>query len=558
MKTKITIALLAIAASASGQDLSTEINVDRTVLPEQRLSAKPSIAPSLLPLPQSDSELYMAEYLMPGAVSSLASRLPAAIWADSVGVMPYKGYATLGYFPALNIYADLGIDLIRTRRTSLGGWLQYCTRRFKADGLNRGGDYFTVGLDAAHRFGKNSRLSLDIDYSFANILRQRWPYDADGLPIIPDMYSPTLGQQSNEFTGIVAWESGIKMLQYDLKAGIKYFGFKDTTKIDGNERCVDQTSFVFEANAGVARPNSSVRWAGIDIDGEVMRSNRGFPTRSMFHLSPYYSFHANAVQGRIGIKASVGSEKAAVAPDVRLAWAPRRKAVAAYLNFTGHKQLNHMATLFAINNQLNPYVAYGASNVPIEISAGLNLGSFGGFSLGINGAFAAVRDWLLPVIIANQALQLGIAQFSEHNNFSSWKIGANASYRLKEWAKLSVSYDVGGSNYGSAPASWYGWSDCAKQQFSASLEIKPIEKLCVGASYLLRTDRRLAMVNPGSESTEINLGSISDLGINASYAISPTINAFLHMENVLCRRYMLVSGIPAQKIHGLAGVSFKF
>lgn len=558
MKKYITLALLAMAAaSAPAQDLSTEINVDRTVLPQQRLAAKPRIAAPLLPLPKAESELYMAEYMMPGSVSSIAGRLPAAIWADSVGLMPYKAYASLAYFPVFNVAANLGIDLIQTRTTTVGGWAQYCTRRYRADGLRRGGDYFTIGLNAAHRFGKASRASLDIDYSFANVLRQRWPYDSFGLPIDPDTHTPELGQQSNEFNGTVSWQSGIKMLSYDVKAGIKYFGFKDTTKVDGNENCVDQTSFVFEANAGLVNAASGMRWAGIDIDGEVMRSNRGFPTRSMVHLRPYYSFCAGAFKGRIGINASVGSQKAAVAPDVRLAWAPERKAVAAYLDITGRKQLNPLASLFQINNQLNPYVAYGTSNVPVEIAAGINIGRVAGFSLDVHGAFATVRDWLLPVIIANQALQLGVAQFSEHNDFSSWRAGASASYEFKHWAKVSVGYDLAGSNHGGC-ATWYGWADGAKHQLDARLEVRPTDKLRLGASYLLRTGRRLAMTRPGADDAIVDLGRISDLGINASYTISPAISAFINIENLLCTRYRLVSGIPAQKIKGLAGVSFKF
>lgn len=557
MKTKITIALLALAASAQAQDLSTEINVDRTVLPEQHLAAKPQIAPRLLPLPQSESELFMAEYLMPGAVSSMAGRLPASIWADSVGVMPYKGYATLGYFPALNVCANMGIDLLRTRCTSVGGWAQYCTRRYKADGLKRGGDYFTVGLDAAHRFANNSRISLDIDYSFSNVLRQRWPFDADDDMINSGATTHEVGQQSNEFKGVVAWDSRIKMVSYDISAGVKYFGFKDTTKIDGNERCIDQTSLVFDANAGLTRSGSSARWIGIDIDGQVMRSNHGFPTRSMFHLRPYYTLDVLAFKGRIGINASVGSEKAAVAPEVRLAWAPERKPVAAYLNFIGHKQLNQLANLFAINNQLNPYVAYGASNIPIHISAGINIGRIGGFSMEVFAEMAAARDWLMPVIITNQALQLGVSQFSEHNNFTAWHFGAKASYELKQWATLSVGYERAGSNHAGC-ATWYDWYDCAKQQLNAGLEIRPVQRLRIGASYLLRTHRRLAIVNPGAEDATLRLGRLSDLGINASYTISPAITAFINIENALCCRYRLVSGVPAQKIKGIAGVSFKF
>lgn len=557
MKTKITIALLAIAASAQAQDLSTQINVDRTVLPEQRLADKPMIAAPLLPLPQSESELYMAEYLMPGSVSSIAGRLPAAIWADSVGVMPYKAYATLGYFPVLNVCANLGIDLLRTRRTSLGGWAQYCTRRYKADGLKRGGDYFSVGIDAAHRFANNSRISLDVNYYFSNVLRQRWPYNADDDLINSAVTTHEAGQQSNEFKGIVAWDSRIKMVSYDISAGIKYFGFKDTTKIDGNEKCIDQTSLVFDVNAGLTRSANSARWAGIDIDGQVMRSNHGFPTRSMFHLRPYYTLDARAFKGRIGINASLGSENAAIAPEVKLAWAPERKPVAAYLNFTGGKQLNQLANLFVINNQLNPYVAYGASNIPIEIAAGINIGRISGFSLEIFGGAAVVRDWLMPVIITNQALQLGVAQFSEHNDFTAWRFGATAAYELKQWASISVGYERAGSNH-AGHATWYDWYDCARQQLKAGIEIRPIERLRVGASYVLRTDRRLAIVNPGADDATLRLGTLSDLGINASYTISPAITAFINMENVLCCRYRLVSGIPAQKIKGLAGVSFKF
>ena len=66
--------------------------------------------------------------------------------------------------------------------------------------------------------------------------------------------------------------------------------------------------------------------------------------------------------------------------------------------------------------------------------------------------------------------------------------------------------------------------------------------------------RRILLPREGTAS----LGCVSDLGAGATYGITPAIDVFARVDNILGRRHMLLPGIESRGLHGLAGVQLKF
>ena len=101
---KISYILLFAAFSAQAQKLSTEITVERTVVPAERAAMRlNSVSPSIVPATVQDTRIDMAEYGQPGTLTRSSYLLAPAAWADTFALSPYRGYVSAGYFPVYNL-----------------------------------------------------------------------------------------------------------------------------------------------------------------------------------------------------------------------------------------------------------------------------------------------------------------------------------------------------------------------------------------------------------------------------------------------------------------------
>ena len=139
-------------------------------------------------------------------------------------------------------------------------------------------------------------------------------------------------------------------------------------------------------------------------------------------------------------------------------------------------------------------------------------------------------------------------------DLKGWHGGIGLSYRWRSAVKADVSAET--ASNGSDKA-FYLWRDRAKYVIKASIEVRPLSRLKLGAGYELRTDRHNYFYD-GVFSYAVDLRSVSDLRFEAGYDISDGLTVFARGENLLNRRYDLVSAIRAQGIKGLVGVAYKF
>jgi outer membrane cobalamin receptor len=85
----------------------------------------------------------------------------------------------------------------------------------------------------------------------------------------------------------------------------------------------------------------------------------------------------------------------------------------------------------------------------------------------------------------------------------------------------------------------------------------------------LRTSRHLFEVEPASSTLlsvpyaywtaeNFDLGNASSLNIGALYRITDAFSAFVKVENVLSKHWLITTEFENQGIHGLFGVTYKF
>lgn len=581
MKTNITpirtltvATLLAATLGASAKDLKTEITVDRTIVPVEREATRlGSLTPQLLSSPVKMRQLSLADYTDPAAITRTASTLDPAAYADTFALSPYRGYASLGYFPVFNLGASAGYKFIDNSRTRLGAWLQYDGCSYKPYGDNASdGKYsdntVTVGASLAQRVGSKSSFGARIGYTYSSI----------GLP--DDFQNNS--QNANIFDADLSWWSRPGLIGYRLTAGFSHFGYGEDNYFDKTifSDTPDRTLTVkaasenrFNFNGGLAFFGSSVSpRGGIDVSADFVSRKNGIEmigtsyqpisdgTLGIVSLTPYFTFHNGRLHGRVGARVdlSVGGvgKKVHVAPDVMLDWNVANQ-FAIYATISGGEHLNTLRSLYDYCQFVGGIWQYQRSNVPITADLGFNIGPFTGFSAKIFGGYAKANDWLMP-----QFSSLGYQGSSTHQiiidqtnygayDLEGWHAGVGLSYDWRSIVKAEVTAETASNDIDKA---YYLWRDRAKYVINASVEVRPISPLKIAVGYELRTDRHnyLSAISP------IELKSLSNLTLGASYEISEKLTVFARGENLLNRHYNLVTDIQAQPLKGLLGLSYKF
>ena len=541
---------------SAAQDLSKEITVDRVVATEQKSVLKPTLMPTLVETGSEDVTLAPAEYLQPGTITNALKKLSAAAWADSIARTPYRGYASLGYFPALNLGVNAGYRIIDKENLTLGAWAQYNGAQYKSDGVKMRNNYITADIYGAWRPNEDSRLGIDAMYDFSSILHPSWVDEANNYT-----------RSTNAFKGYAQWSSRVSDFIYKVGFGGSIFKFgnaKATFKDpQGNEFMpVKETSVKFDAMVGYVLGGHPL---ALDVDGQFLTSNApNAGTLGQIQLKPNYTIEWRGFNFRLGANVGFGTgyadKKVTIAPDVRIDWAPKKSIIAAYLNLTGGQQLNPLSGIYAQDAYCSPFISYMRSNIPISAEAGVNFGTVAGFSFGLFGGWAYAKDWLMPVLnfgaTSIPSLPIWASAYGgtayASCNVKSWQAGLRLSYEYGTLIKVSGMVATAGSN--DANATWYAWLDRAKYVADASLRVTPIDPLDIEVAYSLRACRKA--VAPKGET--VNLGNISNLSVGASYRITPALTVFARVENILNRHPLLISGLPGQGICGAIGVAYKF
>lgn len=578
----------AMCVSAAAQDLQKEITVDRTVQPELRDAYRINgVIPSLISTQVSKKKLNTAEYTSPGNITNEAADLPPAPWRDSIDVSPYDGYASLGYFPAVNIGANAGYRLYRNDRTNVGAWMQFNNSAYNADkdrDLKMGQSYITIGANDRYKFNKTSDLKLDLEYTHASV-RTPWRVIENGY-----VYDRNYRQKADKFNADINWHGDHENVKLNAAAGFSHFGFgNDMVDIPNGLSGVSQNALDLAFGFGVVPDDSPDPWIGAIVDWTVLKSDglTKYSGAMMYydkatltegHLRPYLIFgNDDNIRGRFGLNLSIatgnGNGHLRIAPDIEINWSPIY-FLTLYGKATGGEYLNCESALFDVNPYMSPLYAYERSNRAIELEAGAVLLTNAGFKMrGFLGC-AVGRGRLMPFIEMQPSYNITSTFISE--NVNSWHAGLAADYAFKRLFTLGASIEIGGSN--KDYASWQYWHDGAKIAAEISASARPIDPLNVKIAYQLRTKRKapgiitfdassVVLGYGNAQSSTINdpaifnlydLGNISSLNIMSDYKINDQLTAFLNVENLLNKKWNLVGGLPQQGIHGLIGVAYKF
>lgn len=572
-KSIITLLLSAAVISAAAQDLHKEITVERTVQPDLREATRlGGIAPEISMPPVGDKALRPAEFTEAVSVTPEAASLPPVSWSDSVPLSPYHGYVSGGYLPMYNAAGSGGVNIVNRRNARVNIWAQADAYSYKGDipyasDMRLGNIIAKGGAEGAFRLPDASLITLSLR-GMGAIVRIPYSYLSGKLQRSGAYY-----QRALSIGASAGWEKHFGNVYAAVGGGWENFRFhKDIPSVLLKKYSpLDEKVIKANVSLGLSDEYTGARWLGVNIDWMVLDSNV-FPdswytskrTVSEGNIRPYLNFESNALHGTLGVNLSVATGNSdggvKIAPEAHIAYDVSR-SFAVWARATGGEKLNPMSEVFAISQYVAPFRSYDRSNVPFCIRGGFNYGPVSGFALEVNAGYAKARGILTPLVTI---------YYNGYSNsrfigtdFGCWYVGGKVSYSYGHLFSVALALQTGESD--NKVNSWYEWTDGAKTRLDASLKVYPVDNLDVELRYLMRTGRKgVTDVYPyGTVASQItrytsDLGNIGDLNLNAAYHIGQRFTVFASLDNILGKRYLLVSGMPAQRLGGLVGITCKF
>lgn len=533
---------IAIAPGVFSQDLSTEITVDRTVVPRLDPAAPvQSVQPSVLATDAPQVRL------LPDDLTTVPPYDPqpgfSADPADpSAPASKYRGYVLGGYAPAHNYAFRAGYKLVNKKSTVLDAHLGL--RGFSYKGWS--------DFQGAKATLMRPYAEVDLFHAFrpSTLLEVRAVASLDRISDNP-RYGADLHHgigRANLDGRVSARVRGYRLIT-DFKAN--YIEVSDPLKADP-----DAYSAVFDLTGSFA-PVSETGW---DVELRLAAQTRqGRPqfderfhrnTCAIVGLTPGYSFKASRFRFHAGVRldATFGGNEGAfhAAPRIE-AYTMLTRGVHVRLDVAGGEYFNSSARCYAYSPWAVQNYLFANSYSPVDARLELTFGPTDWGSLSFFGRYNRTNDVPMPMIM-RQALTW------ERVDLYGFSGGAKIRLTPAKWLTADATATFTPEGLHSATADNI---DRARFIVNASLTVTPVKDLHLGISYHLRAGRAFYVTDPGSTFRR-GIGNISDLRIHAGYRILEPLTVFIAADNILNRRPELLPGLNTRGIHGLLGAVWQF
>lgn len=609
----VAAAAAATVAAASAQDapLRGTVNVDGKYLPDVIRQDRINTLPRVYTFPMEINKLAYEQKGVSTPFRPSFTPLPAIGWRTDREYSSQRGYVDLTAGSWLNASLSAGYTIINDADTQLGVWLQHSSSSlFKpkmadwADDVKRRYYDENVGVNFTHSFEGAGRLSAKVNYHLSafNYYGVYLPEGKreDGFK------APT--QTLNDIFARVGWNSPIGAdLQYDVAAGVRYFGYRRLYLPDFSDPTVTGTPATEslvpvkgerETNlflkGGVAYSFDDKSTLGITLGGDYFGYSKSIFSGAApddygnIALTPYYSFRKGMLDIRLGAEVDItanagpdGDRFSAfhIAPDVRFDF--KHGPAGVYLAIGGGVDPNSLASMYDRGDY------YGAPALrctnptysPFDGKLGINFGPFLGLSMGVDFAYKYARHYYMPVFYTRwlnaprEMLPGNVAvnYLDPLNvNLKGWSFGAHVDYKLSDvftaGASLSYqpqSYDKGYDN----------GIDRPRWLLNANASVRPVKPLLLQLQYnyrgvrkaFVQTTRRLIDVAPGVSTnigengyTAMRLPDITDLYFRAAYDVTKALTISVQADNLLNRKVQYLPDIVTPGVCILGGLEFRF
>lgn len=545
--------LVSCPAVALSQNLSTEVVVDRTIVPEEKAAMRPgALSPVLVMPPATAPELHPELYTTLSTITRSYARLDPASGSIAATPSPYRGYAALGYFPLIHGGATAGYRVISKPSLVLDAAIQAEASRNKPKKRDpRDYMFYNVraGVNGMWTPDSRSTLSFKASYDFLNQESTMWEMQSVNFIQAAAGWSSSAGDISYDATISASFENpGNTIVHPEAFNPAKDVTFYQPRQQQFIAKVHGGYTFLAGSAANLALEFNSVHSSNCVYRPVGSRTRTAIAAggdAGYVAVTPYYSLSSGRIHTTVGARLSLGvgnfsGKKFRVAPDINVQW-DASDAVALRVRAEGGDQV-------LTNHDLRQYSPYQIfifearnSSVPIAVTAAVDITPYRGFTLSLGGGYAKADNWLM--------CSSTVPSFRGYD-ISGWNATVALQYRWK-WLKAGASAMFSPGDYSHA---WIYNRDRAKTVVDASVEIKPLSPLTVGVEYRGRMNRSCWNISGHSYS----LGDISNINAYASWRLNSAITFFGRLENILGHRYLVLAEILSEKQTGAIGVEVKF
>lgn len=592
-------AACAFTLCATAQNLNKEITVEKDYVPVERKAVKQNTLPAVQKnAVDMNAKLNYSDWAVPAAVpAKIPTMLPYG-YQTNKNFDARRGYLTLGGGSQINILGNAGYRILDDKNNTLALWVQHNSTW---GGKNSSKIYTTpydvykqkyndntIGADFTSRFYEGTmKISVNANFDTFNYFGMVGTNNAPATDVTPPVitYSPdNFGNQSfSNFGANGSWSNKDvdRRFKYAINLGFNYSGFNKSQFTD--YKGVKETS-VKVGLGGQYDINEQIA-AGANVKFDYVTYNdapifnldtwKAAPATNnslgIVRIAPFLTMHRQSAMLRIGANADISFNDGTTfrfAPNVRLD-VVLTPGAGLFVDVTGGKAINHIWQMKALNRYVNPSTRYGSTYTPVDAVAGLNLGSFGGFSAKLFGGFASCKDArlpffaLAPTMPSVEGFDFAIADMTSTTfyraiDISGWKAGAELGYKYRSLVDANVRFTYSPQN---KDEGCILGQDRPEYVVDANIRITPINRLAISLGYEMRGNRAVYgyQVVDGNDYWEtIKLNNAMNLKVGASYQLLDNLTLFVEGNNLMNKQWDVFYGQGAQKLNILGGAMLTF
>ena len=283
--------------------------------------------------------------------------------------------------------------------------------------------------------------------------------------------------------------------------------------------------------------------AGMD---NLFYKNNAYTNYTSLGLNPYYSFHNETWEVRLGVHADLTFGFGSildVSPDVYAAYHFARSAV--YLQARGGELQNDFRRLERFTPYGQTTAQLDATYEQLNAAIGLKTGTLGGFHLHLYGGYQNLKDDLYAALPTGGSNILALGTWNTDNLYA----GAEISYDYKSLIAFTARGTYRKWSAAKDGADLYVLAFKPMVEAEARMDIHPISPLRMHVGY---------QATARDEYNGRKAAPVSNLYLGGSYELLRWLSVHLRINNLLNKDYQYYPGYPAEGFNFLAGASVRF
>ena len=538
IRTFILITLTAFPAGMAAQTQPQDSTLNRTVVVEQEYAPNIRDAAKINAVPAVEAPVVQPKAVEYDNRLQPAGDIPAENMQAYAGRQKLSkatpGYLRLGYgnYGNLDIRANYLFCLSPKDRLNL---------TFGMDGMN-GTLHIPGSTSEWDSYYYRTHAAIDYRHAFRQVdMDLAGHFDLSNFNFLPGAADRKQKFTAGDFHLGVASTTDELPLQFQAETNLMFYQRQHEPGFANAQEVLVHTT------ADVTGQISATQTIGVAAGMDnLFYKNNAYTDYTSLGLNPYYSFHNETWEVRLGVHADLTFGFGSildVSPDVYAAYHFARSAV--YLQARGGELQNDFRRLERFTPYGQTTAQLDATYEQLNAAIGLKTGTLGGFHLHLYGGYQNLKDDLYAALPTGGSNILALGTWNTDNLYA----GAEISYDYKDLIAFTARGTYRKWSAAKDGADLYVLVFKPMVEAEARMDIHPISPLHVHVGY---------QATARDEYNGRKAAPVSNLYLGGSYELLKHLSVHLRINNLLNKDYQYYPGYPAEGFNFLAGASVRF